>query len=159
MLRAVSLFAVLFVTWLLLSGVYEPLLIAFGVASCLLAVLIARRMEIVDHEGHPVHLGRRVSLYWVWLGWEVVKSNIDVAKRIVAPGLPISPTVVTVKTSQATEIGQVTYANSITLTPGTISMRVGKDSIDVHALSRDAAAALEQGEMDRRVTEIEGGAA
>ncbi len=159
MLRAVSLFAVLFVTWLLLSGVYEPLIVGFGVASCLLAVLIARRMEIVDHEGHPVHLGWRAPLYWVWLGWEVVKSNIDVAKRIVSPGLPISPTVVTVKTSQSTELGQVTYANSITLTPGTISLRVDKDSIYVHALSRDAAAALEQGEMDRRVTETEGGAA
>ncbi|MEN8198303.1 MAG: Na+/H+ antiporter subunit E, partial [Pseudomonadota bacterium] len=95
----------------------------------------------------------------VWLGWEVVKSNIDVTKRIVSPGLPISPTVVTVKTSQATELGQVTYANSITLTPGTISLRVDRDSIDVHAVSRDAAAALEQGEMDRRVTGTEGGAA
>jgi len=156
-LHAISLGLVLFVTWLLLSGFFEPLLITFGVATCVTVVWIARRMDLVDHEGHPIHLGPRIIVYWLWLIGEIIKSNIDVAKRIIDPRLPIQPTLFWTKTSQQSELGQVIYANSITLTPGTVSVRVVGDSILVHALSAESAAGVAQGDMDRRVSALKSG--
>jgi len=155
-LRAISIATFLFVTWLLLSGHYEPLTLVFGVLSCIVTVLITWRMGLNDDEGHPIHLGWRVPVYWTWLFWEIVKANIDVAKRIINPRMPISPTLITLKTSQATDFGQVIYANSITLTPGTVSLRIDKDTIEVHALSEELAADLAKGTMDRMTTWFEG---
>lgn len=90
--------------------------------------------------------------YGFWLVIEILKSNIDVIKRILSPSLPISPRWVTIKSSQASEFGEVVYANSITLTPGTISIDVNDNNIDVHALSQSGVEGLATGEMDKRVT-------
>ena len=114
-------------------------------------------MNIIDSEGAPVELTNfRLLGYVPWLGWEIAKANADVVRRILHPSLPISPTLIRVSASQCSEIGQVVYANSITLTPGTVSVDVEDSSITVHALSRDAADGVETGEMDRRVTHLEG---
>ena len=156
MLHFISLGLALFAVWLLLSGMFEPLLIAFGIGSCLLVLWIAWRMDVVDREGHPIHLGWRIIFYWIWLGWEIAKANIDVARRIIDPKLPIGPVLVELKTSQKSDLGQVIYANSITLTPGTVSVRVRQDSILVHAVAKSLADDLAGGEMDRRVTSVEG---
>ena len=155
---ALSAALVLFAFWLVLSGFFTPFLITMGAMSAIAVVWLARRMDLVDHEGHPIHLGWRLVLYWPWLFREIVKSAWDVSKIILAPKLPISPTLVRVKTSQKTTVGIVTYANSITLTPGTISVEVAKGEILVHALTREGAASLAEGEMDRRVTHFEGSA-
>lgn len=156
MIRVVSLVVVLAVVWLLLSGHTDALLLSLGAASCLLVAWIAHRMEVVDHEGHPVHISWRAPMYWLWLGWKIIEANIDVARRILHPALPVSPTVFKVHSSQKSDLGRVTYANSITLTPGTVSLSLSADEIEVHALSREAAAELMQGEMDRLVTRFEG---
>lgn len=157
MLHAISLGLVLFSTWLLLSGYFEPLLLSFGVLSCGLVLVVVHRMDVVDHEGHPVHLGWRILPYWFWLMIEIIKANIAVAKLILDPKLPISPVMVSVPTSQHTELGQVIFANSITLTPGTVSIRVGEKQILVHAVTRELADDLLGGAMDRQVTRMEGG--
>ncbi len=151
-IQAASLALVLFVTWLLLSGVYDSwLLLGLGVASVLVVVLISWRMGILDPEGQPTHLGARALRYWPWLLWEIAKANIDVARRTLSPGPGISPTLVRVPTRLNSDLGRVIYANSITLTPGTISVDVDQDSILVHALSREGASDVESGEMERRV--------
>ncbi len=155
MIHALSLGALLAGLWLLLSGHYTFFLLALGAASVVLVLAIAMRMDVVDHEGQPVHLTFSALLYWPWLGWQIIRANIDVARCILDPSLPISPTVFKVKASQRTEVGKVMYANSITLTPGTISMRLEGDEIEVHALSREAAEELRQGEMDRRARAVE----
>lgn len=155
MLHALSLGLVLFGTWLLLSGYFEPLLIGLGLFSCALVVLIAWRMDMVDREGHPIHLGWRAIVYWIWLTGEIIKANIDVAKRIIAPRMPIDPVLVRVAASQGSELGQVIYANSITLTPGTVSIVVENNEILVHAIAGEMARDLERGKMDRRVTALE----
>lgn len=155
MVHAIRLGVVLFGLWLLLSGYYLTLLLFLGLLSTLLGASIALRMEIVDHETYPVRALWVISTYWPWLAWEVVKANMDVARLILSPALPISPHVIRVKASQRTKIGLVTYANSITLTPGTVSIDVAGDTIEVHALSEEAARALEAGEMDRRVSRLE----
>lgn len=155
-MRALSLVVILFAFWLLLSGYFAPFLLTMGVASAVAVAMLGRRMDLVDHEGHPIHLSWRLILYWPWLFKEIAKSAWDVARIILSPRLPISPTLVRAKTSQKTTVGLVTYANSITLTPGTISVDVKKGEILVHALTRDGAAGLLEGEMDRRVTRFEG---
>jgi multicomponent Na+:H+ antiporter subunit E len=155
-LRLVSSLLFLFAFWLLLSGHYVPFLVAAGFVCALLVVLFARRMDLVDHEGHPVHLAPRALVtYWPWLVKEIAKSAWSVSKIILDPRLPISPTLIRVKATQKTEVGRTTFANSITLTPGTISLEVGRDEILVHALTRDGARDLAGGEMDRRVTDFE----
>lgn len=153
---ALSSALVLYAFWLLLSGYFTAFLMTAGAASAIAVVALARRMDLVDHEGHPIHLGWRTLTYWPWLLIEIVKSAWDVSKIILNPRLPISPTLIHVKTSQKTAVGVTTYANSITLTPGTISVDVKHGEILVHALTREGAAGLQTGEMDRRVTAFEG---
>jgi len=142
--------------WLLLSGHYTPLLIGFGIASCLLSALIAKRMEVIDHEGHPLHLGPKIVLYWGWLLVEIFKANLDVAKCILFPKKYLRPVMFTAKVTQKTDLGKVIYANSITLTPGTVTVDLDNDTVMVHALTDTSAEGVKNGEMDRRVTAVMG---
>lgn len=153
--HAINLGLFLFALWVLLSGHYTPLMLLFGVLSTLFVVFLATRADLIDRETQPVLIKLSVLFYWVWLGREIIKSNIDVTRRILSPGLPISPTVFTVRAGQKTELGRVTYANSITLVPGTVTMDVDGDVFTVHALTREAAADLKRGEMNRRVCNVE----
>ncbi len=140
--------------WLLLSSHFEPLLVGLGVASTVVTVYLAARMDLIDHESHPLHLTFSLLQFWGYLGWQIVLANIDVAARVL--GLkPISPTLVTLALPLKTDLGRVIYANAITLTPGTASLEVTTDSVVVHALSRDAARDLQTGQMARLVPDIE----
>ena len=155
-----SLGVTLFGVWLLWSGRYtieRTLVLVLGIVSCLAVVAIVRRMGIVDSEGHPIHLAGRAILYVPWLLLAILRSNVDVALRILNPRLPVSPTLIRARATQKTALGKVIYANSITLTPGTVSVDVENDLVLVHALSRESAGELAEGEMDRRVTAVEGG--
>jgi multicomponent Na+:H+ antiporter subunit E len=154
--HAIKLGLFLFAIWLLLSGHYTPLLLVLGVLSILLVVLLAVRADLIDREMQPVLLKPSVLLYWVWLAREIIKSNIDVSRRILDPRMPISPNIFTIRAAQKTDLGRVTYANSITLVPGTVTMDVDGDVFTVHALTQDAAVNLKRGEMDRRVCSVEG---
>ncbi|GMU49853.1 MAG: hypothetical protein AMXMBFR31_20790 [Candidatus Desulfobacillus denitrificans] len=156
MLHAASVFLVLYAFWLLLSGLFTPFLLAAG-AGCALAVLaFARRMDVIDREGHPIHLGwRALFSYWPWLIKEIAKSSWDVSRRILDPRLPISPTLARFRPSQKSELGLVIHANSITLTPGTVAVEVEAGEFLVHALTREGAAGLAGSEMDRRVAALE----
>ena len=153
-IHSLSLGAVLFAVWLLLSGHYTPFILILGVVSCITIVTVTLRMEVADHEGLPIHLTWRALTYMPWLIIEIIKANFDVAKRVLSPSLPVTPTLLRVKASQSTDLGQVIYANSITLTPGTISVDVANNEILVHALSREGAESLLDGMMDRRVTSM-----
>ncbi|MEO6625083.1 MAG: Na+/H+ antiporter subunit E [Burkholderiaceae bacterium] len=156
MFHSASLFLALLAFWLLLSGFFTAFLVSAGVGSALAVVLFSRRMDVVDAEGHPIHLGPRAFLYWTWLCKEIVKSAWDVSKIIVDPALPISPTLVRFKPSQRTDVGLVLHANSITLTPGTIAIEVGTGEFLVHGLTRSSAGGTINSDMDRRVSACEG---
>ena len=155
-MRLISLAVALFLFWLALSGHYTPVLMTAGAAASVLCVLAALRMDIADAEGHPVHLLGRFVTFFPWLLREIAKSAWAVTKIVVHPRLPISPTMTRVRASQRTSVGMVTYANSITLTPGTITTGVKGDVLTVHALVREGALDLEAGGMDARVTRFEG---
>ncbi|NUN53223.1 MAG: Na+/H+ antiporter subunit E [Planctomycetaceae bacterium] len=156
--RAVSLAGFLFAFWLALSGHYTPGLVAAGAASAALCVFVASRLRVLDAEGHPVALVPATFTYYPWLAWEIAKSAWAVTKVVLDPKLPISPTMTVVKASQRTPLGVNIYANSITLTPGTITVGVSGNDLTVHALVRDGAIDLEGGGMDRRVSQFEGSA-
>jgi multicomponent Na+:H+ antiporter subunit E len=154
-MRRVSLGTVLFLFWLVLSGHYTYFLVAAGAGSAVLCVFVAARLGVTDAEGHPVRLLRGALTYFPWLLWEIAKSAWTVTKLILNPRLQISPTMTRVVASQRTSVGIATYANSITLTPGTITTGVKGSVLTVHALMRDGAADLEGGGMDARVSQFE----
>jgi multicomponent Na+:H+ antiporter subunit E len=155
-MRIVSLLVVLVVFWLALSGHYKPFLLAMGAVAALLSLAAALRMDVVDDEGHPIQVFRGTITYYPWLAWEIVKAAWGVTKVIVDPKLPITPTMTRVRAGQRTTTGRATYANSITLTPGTITTEVNGDIFTVHALVKEGADDLEGGGMDKRVTQFEG---
>ncbi len=152
----VSLLAVLFGVWLLWSGHWDPFLISIGLVSTILVVGIAHRMNVIDDEGVPLGLPLRALAYLPWLLLQIVKANISVSRRVLSPTLPIQPQVITVRGHQRGDLGRVLYANSITLTPGTVAIEMELDEITVHALSDAAAELLQTGEMDRRACRLEG---
>lgn len=155
-MRYLSLAGFLFAFWLVLSGHYTVMLISAGAVSAVLCVLAAIRMRAADAEGHPIELFRGALTYLPWLIVEIAKSGWSVTKVILHPSLPISPTMTVVRASQKSTPGVATYANSITLTPGTITVGVSGNDLTVHALVRDGAIDLEGGGMDRRVSQFEG---
>jgi multicomponent Na+:H+ antiporter subunit E len=157
----VALFLLLCGVWLLCSGPYSldghhTLIPLFGLGSCAGVTWLALRMGIVDAEAVPVHLIGRALRYLPWIATEVLKANLDVAGRVLRPGLPVAPEILRVKPSQRTDLGRVLYANSITLTPGTVTIEAEGDHLLVHAIARAAAAGLECGIMDAKVSELEG---
>jgi multicomponent Na+:H+ antiporter subunit E len=157
LLQVFSLAVVMSGLWLLLSGHgTDPLLLGLGAASVVLTLVLSLRMGVVDREGHPVHLAVRGLLYWPWLIKEIVLANIDVAKAILGLTDDVRPSVFTIKASQTSDLGKAIYANSITLTPGTVTIALDGDEMTIHALTPGAAEGLATGEMDRRVTQVEG---
>jgi len=112
-------------------------------------------MNVVDHESQPIHLTFKVPVYILWLFKELVLANISVVRHIWLGNKTISPILTTVIAKQKTDLGKVIYANSITLTPGTVSVDIVGDRIMVHALRRESIKTLEAGEMDRRVCLLE----
>lgn len=149
------LFLIVATLWLVWSGHYTSLMLAFGLVSVLLVVFLCHQMEIVDSELAPLQVAWATLRYLPWLAWEVAKSNLDVARRVLHPALPIDPVIVRVKASQKGGLGRVTYANSITLTPGTLTMEAEDDVFTIHALTHEGAADLNDGRMDRKVSDLE----
>ncbi len=154
-MRYIFMSIVAFGTWLLWSGHYtleHTLVLAMGILSCAFVVYLSGRLSIVDEEGYSIHLIWSLALYIPWLIWAIIKANIDVAKRILNPRLPIAPRIVRVTGTQKTDLCRVIFANSITLTPGTVSLELDEEDIVVHALTKEAADDVQSGNMDRRVT-------
>lgn len=121
-------------TWMTLSGYFKPMLLTLGVISIVLTVWIARRMRILDGETAPYLTLPQTLSYFSWLFIEIIKANIAVVRAVMSPAMTISPTLTRIPTPQKTDIGKVMFANSITLTPGTVSLDVQDDHILVHAL-------------------------
>ena len=141
--------------WLLMSGHYNALILALGAASIAFTLFIAHRMDVVDHEAQPLHFTLKFPSYHLWLIKEIIASNITVVKHVWLGNSTISPSMTTITASQKTDVGKVIYANSITLTPGTVTVNLDGDQFMVHALLKESIEDLQSGEMDRRVTELE----
>jgi multicomponent Na+:H+ antiporter subunit E len=136
--------------WLALSGRSDWLTLSLGLGSAALTVYLARRMLALDGEAYPFVINRQLVVFWCWLARAIVNANLNVVRHICAVPLQISPTWVRLHTDSKTEVGMATLANSITLTPGTVSLDVEDAAISVHALTRDAADYLQTGDMAHR---------
>ena len=130
-------------------------MLSLGAISIAFVLYIAHRMDVVDHEAQPLHLTLKIPAYFAWLIKEIILANLLVVKHIWLGNKSISPVFATITASQKTDIGKVIYANSITLTPGTVTVNLQGDQFMVHALLRESIEELESGDMDRRVTQLE----
>ena len=154
-MRIIIAAVLMFLFWFILSGHTELWLLLLGLASAGLTIFLSHRMNIMDHEGHPFHLTMRLLHYFLYLGKELVIANLDVVKRILMPGRTISPQIIQVPDNKKTDIGKVIYANSITLTPGTVTMEMTENKIKVHSLSKESADNLQNGCMANKVPDDE----
>ena len=136
--------------WILLSGHFEPLMLGLGLASIALTVFLATKMNLIDDESYPFHLFFQFPTFFIYLLNEIVKANIDVVKRIMTPS-SINPQLIDIPVPQKSDVGRVIYANSITLTPGTVSVVLSKDTLTIHALTKEAAEDIAEGSMAKNI--------
>jgi multicomponent Na+:H+ antiporter subunit E len=148
------LLLILAITWLLWSGLYKPLLIGLGIFSCVLSVYLAHRMGFFRHQA-LLGLIPRLPGYWLWLLREIIISSLEVAKLILKPSLSISPTVVVLEAETKTDVGQVILGNSITLSPGTVTLDLHEGKLLIHCLTSESATELLKGEANRRAAALE----
>jgi multicomponent Na+:H+ antiporter subunit E len=150
-------FTSLFLLWLLLSGYFKANLIVFGFISCALVTYISIKLKIYSSQHERLKFNLRLPLYIPWLLKEIIKSNLHVARCILGSSNSIQPQIVCSKPSQTTHTGLAVHANSITLTPGTISVDINDNEILVHALTNQTAQGIINGDIDKRVTKLESG--
>ena len=141
--------------WLLMSGIYTPLILFLGFVSVVFVLYLIRRMDALDEDVFEFKLKTKHFSYWSWLAKEIFKANIDVSKVILSPRMKLPPRMVRVPLSQSTELATVIYANSITLTPGTVSVEIEGNEIIVHTLTQELMDGLIEGDMDKRVNYLE----
>ncbi len=145
----VGLLAVLVAFWLAMSGLYKSLILSLGAASILITLILSVRLKVVDREGVPYFRLPAYLAYWAWLFLEIVKANWTVIQACLRADLDINPALVKVKTRCRTDLAKTTFANSITLTPGTVTLSVEGDMLLVHALYEEAAGPDAFDRMDR----------
>lgn len=143
--------------WLLWSGLYKPLLLGLGALSCLLTFAIVRRMGYFDNELFALRFSWRLFSFWLWLAREILRSSLEVARVVIDPRLPISPRVIEIESTSQHPFDQVILGNSITLTPGTLTLDLHNGILRVHTLTEAGASDLMSGEMDRRVSGLNQG--
>ena len=146
---------ILFAFWLLLSGLFDSFHLTLGaVCSIIVAYFYHDLLFANVRAGELRVVAWRFISYIPWLLYQIFMSNIHVASLVLRPKMPIDPQVLTFKTKLETDISCVTLANSITLTPGTITMDIRDGVYYVHALSKKVADELHAGEMEDRVAHI-----
>lgn len=163
LLAAVPFGVVLFGTWLLLSPKRDLFHVGLGAATAaVVAVLTVRLVAQPPVLGAPLtgHTAlrqmpwHRFVGYLLWLGSQVVVASLQVAYTVLHPRLPISPRVVEITARYPHTLARLTLANSITLTPGTVTLDVEGDTFLVHALTADGSRELQQGAMPDRVSAL-----
>lgn len=148
------LLLILALAWLLWSGLYKPLLLALGVFSCLLSLYLAHRMGALDRSVFSWYVVPRLPGYWAWLLKEIALSSFEVARIILKRDLPTSPTMIKFDAAPAGPIGQAILGNSISLTPGSVTLDIHEGKLTVHCITQAGADALLEGEMNRRVAAL-----
>lgn len=151
----ISSFICLFFLWALLSGYFKTILIVLGILSCIFVTILSIKLKIYSTQHERVAFNLRLPLYIPWLLKEIIQSNLYVARLILTNSDQIKPQLVTIKPSQKTNTGVAVHANSITLTPGTISVDIQDDVLTVHALTSASAQSVVDGEIDKKVTRLE----
>ncbi len=142
--------------WLLLSGYIQPLLLFFGAVSVAIVLLVLRRMDEVDQQRQQLGTGLRLIRYLPWLIGQIISSSVHVTKLIWGSPEKVSPSLAKIKAENVPPDTRTLYANSITLTPGTLSVDLVDDEVTVHALQKSSIEELEQGAMEKKITDLWG---
>lgn len=148
--------ALLSVFWLLLSGYIQPLLLTFGAVSVAIVLVVLKRMDAVDQEPKHTGAGYQTIRYFMWLLGQIALSSVHVTKLIWGSSKQVSPALAKIPVANIPPQNRVLYANSITLTPGTLSVDLKNGEITVHALQESSIAELKQGQMEKKITDIWG---
>ena len=157
MIRTLVTAVLLAAVWIAWSWHFEPLVVGFGVFAVVATLFLARRLEVLDVEAVPFELTGRLLLYVPWLIWQVIVANFQTAKIILSPSLPIRPHLIRVRADQRTAVGKVIYANTITITPGTLALDLRDGVILVHCLDDEMASQEATGDVARKVAWLESG--
>jgi len=134
-LYAFMLAVALAALWITLSGrIHDGLTLSLGGVSVLIVVFMVDRMRLIDDETSAFHRLPGLLTYWVWLGLEILKANLIVARAVLQPDLNVTPRLFRIRADQSTDFGRTLFANSITLTPGTVTVDIDGGNFIVHAL-------------------------
>ena len=147
-------FFIFSILWLIFSGIYEPLTLSFGVASVLIVTAIISILKMSAGSDGRFSYRNFFIFYLPWLLKEIVVSGIKTSSNVLG-FKKFKSRAKKIKASQKTQLATVIYANSITLTPGTLTIEVNQDDLFVHALCDSSLTELEFGEMDKRVRDLE----
>jgi multicomponent Na+:H+ antiporter subunit E len=149
---AAGLAAAASLLWACLSGrLSDPVSVAFGILAVLAAVATAMRIQALDEEGAPYLRVFSLLGYFAWLLMQIAIANIHVARKVLSPRGAISPTLVRYRTQSGLDLSRAIFANSITLTPGTVTVEIEDDAVLVHALDERAVSAVDFAVMERRI--------
>ena len=151
-LSALAYTGLMVLLWVVLSGHFTPLLLSFGALSCLFVIYMAWRGDVLIGDIKPEQFFFKVPFYWIWLALEILKSNISTGKAIWTNNF--EPEIFEVKASQNSENGLANYANSITLTPGTVTVLIKGNIFLVHALTAEMGKDVRSGVMDKKITKM-----
>ncbi|UCH46012.1 MAG: Na+/H+ antiporter subunit E [Nitrospiraceae bacterium] len=155
-MRYFIVFFILLLHWILWSGKFDAFHISLGIISCALVTFMSHDLFLKREKLSSRLLTESIRFikYVPWLLYQIVLSNIHVASLVLSPKMPIDPKLIRYKTKLKSDISLVTFANSITLTPGTITADINDEEYVVHALSRKVADDLMTGEMEDKVAHI-----
>ena len=154
--KFISLYLLLFAFWLLLSGLLDWFHLGFGIISTFIVTSFCYDMVFVSKEGkdNPTKIIRLLK-YLPWILYQVVLANIDVAKRVLKPSMPIEPQFIKIDSYLKSDLSKTSFANSITLTPGTITVDIDENNTFlVHAIATAPADDLLGGTMERKVAHV-----
>lgn len=155
-MRYIITFLILFLLWILWSGRFDAFHLSLGAASCALVTFMSHNLLFKRKEftsGFAVEAVRFLK-YLPWLLYQILLANIHVAYLALSPRMPIDPGIIKFKTRLKDDISLAVFANSITLTPGTITADIRDGQYYVHALSRKVAEDLMTGEMENKVAHV-----
>ena len=142
--------------WLLMSGLYKTLILSFGAVSIILVMFFTQRMA--EKDGYKLASELNILKTVKYLGWlfiQVVKSNWEVSKILLSQKVEINQKFIEMPVSQKTDLAKVLFANSITLTPGTVTVETENQSFIIHALNVTDSSMDELKQMDEKVANIE----
>jgi multicomponent Na+:H+ antiporter subunit E len=152
--RMLLMIPILAVFWLALSGHYEPLMLALGLVSVAVVFGMAWRGDFHLHRDVTVRFALRLPLFLAWVAWQVFVSAIGVVRKVWSPRLELRPVVAPTPADALPELAKVVYANSITLTPGTLALDVDEEQILVHGIDQSDVDDLDEGAMLRQVRRL-----
>lgn len=151
-------FSLLFLVWIVFSGKFDWFHLTLGILSAAFVTYFSSDLYFTDRRiGFLERLRQsaRFCSYLVWLLYQIFLANLHVLRLALWPNAltEIDPVIVRMKTYLRSEFARYVLANSITLTPGTITLKIEEDILYIHAISRKAASSLD-GEMERRIAAV-----